>query len=57
MLEQDKKYILERAEAELELAQRSVDPDAAETHYRLAELYLDSVYGNAAEQVGVEEGA
>lgn len=57
MLKRDKRYFLERAEAELELAQQSGHPEAVAAHYQLAELYLDRVYGDAAEADTVEEGA
>ena len=47
MDKQDQPYLLARAEEELEIARRSLDPKAVSSHYRLAELYLDSVYGNS----------
>jgi hypothetical protein len=37
-------YLLARAEAELELAQRSSHPGAVRAHYLLAGYYLDRVY-------------
>lgn len=57
MLERDKTYFLERAEAQLELAQQSGHPNAVAAHYHLAELYLDRVYGDAAEEDAVTESA
>ena len=38
-------YFIERAEAEIELAQRAEHPKAVAAHYRLAQSYLDIVYG------------
>ena len=37
-------YYLERAEAELTMAQRSTSPQAVKAHYTLAGYYLDLVY-------------
>ncbi|HEV2122901.1 MAG TPA: hypothetical protein VGW38_09015 [Chloroflexota bacterium] len=45
MEKQDEPYLLARAEEEIEIARRSADPKAVSSHYRLAELYLDTVYG------------
>ena len=44
----DRAYFLHRAEAELELAQKSRDEDAVRSHYQLAGLYLDLVYNDDA---------
>ncbi|MEO7177694.1 MAG: hypothetical protein ABIW83_02510 [Allosphingosinicella sp.] len=41
MDEEDRLYFLKRAEAELELAQKAVNPAAVRAHYELAGLYLD----------------
>lgn len=41
----DKDYFLDRAEAELEWAQRSTHAAAVRAHYLLAGYYLDRVYG------------
>jgi len=38
-------YFYDRAEAELDRAQRADHPDAAKAHYVLAGLYLDRFYG------------
>lgn len=46
--ERDRRYFLERAEAELELAQRSLVPEAVRVHYELAGQYLDLVYNEEA---------
>jgi hypothetical protein len=46
--EADRAYFLARAEAELELAQASMDPDAVHCHYELAGLYLDLTYNGDA---------
>lgn len=43
--EEDKRYFLRRAEAELEQAQRAEHPRAVRAHYHLANHYLDRVYG------------
>ncbi|TMJ18225.1 MAG: hypothetical protein E6G94_00415 [Alphaproteobacteria bacterium] len=44
----DRSYFLKRAEAELEQAQTSSDPQAVRCHYELAGLYLDLVYNEEA---------
>lgn len=41
----DEYYLLARAEEEIEKAQCSRDPKAVSSHFRLAELYLEAVYG------------
>lgn len=38
-------YFEERAEEELELAQRASHPKAVKAHYELAGFYLDRVHG------------
>jgi hypothetical protein len=38
-------YFEERAEEELELAQRATHPKAVKAHYDLAGFYLDRVHG------------
>lgn len=38
-------YLIERAEAEIELAQRAKHPRAVAAHYQLSEAYLDRAYG------------
>ena len=45
MADEDICYFERRAEAELELAQRALHPDAVKAHYHLAGFYLDRVYG------------
>lgn len=45
MSDEERTYFLQRAEKELELAQESAHPEAVAAHYRLAELYLERVYG------------
>jgi hypothetical protein len=45
--ETDKDYFTERAEAELELAQASMDPNVTRAHYELAGRYLDLVHNQA----------
>lgn len=52
MSDQEKEYFLKRAETELHRAQHSGDPNAVAAHYRLAELYLDRVYGGNGEVGG-----
>ncbi len=49
----DNDYLLERAEAELDLAQGATHERAVRAHYLLAGLYLDRVYGGS--DVGSEE--
>lgn len=50
----DKNYYYQRAEAELERAQRATSPEAVKIHYTLAGHYLDRVYGDGE---GVHSGA
>ena len=53
MEEDDGEYLLRRAEAELEMAQRSEVAPAVKAHYELAEAYLE----RAAEIVAEESRA
>jgi hypothetical protein len=46
----DLDYFEQRAEAEIELAQRAADTKAVQAHYELATLYLDRIHGEAAEE-------
>ncbi len=46
MTDDDVRYFLERAETEIELAQRAEHPKAVAAHYHLAQSYLDRVYGD-----------
>jgi hypothetical protein len=39
-------YYYERAETELELAQRATHPSAVRAHYIIANHYLDRCYGS-----------
>lgn len=41
----DTEYFYRRAEAELEMAQKTEVPQAVQAHYTLASAYLDRVYG------------
>ena len=45
MISEDASYFQMRAEAEVELAQLSTDPRAAQAHYDLSAAYLELVYG------------
>jgi hypothetical protein len=47
--DEDCVYFIERAEAEIALAQRAEHPNAVAAHYQLAEIYLDRVYGDGSE--------
>jgi hypothetical protein len=47
MSDDEKSYFLERAEAEIALAQQAEHPDACRSHYLLAGYYLDIVYNEA----------
>jgi hypothetical protein len=40
----DTEYYYQRAETELEMAQRSDDPSAVKVHYTLASHYLERIY-------------
>ena len=42
---QNESYLLARAEEEIQSAQLAADPRAVSSHFHLAELYLDAVYG------------
>lgn len=44
-------YFYERAETELELAQRATHPLAVRAHYIIANHYLDRCYGGGATAV------
>ena len=44
----DNTYFYERAETELELAQRATHPLAVRAHYIIANHYLDRCYSDAA---------
>ncbi len=43
----DESYFYQRAETELELAQRATHPLAVRAHYIIANHYLDRCYGGA----------
>ena len=45
----DSSYFYDRAETELELAQRATHPLAVRAHYIIANHYLDRCYGSPAE--------
>ncbi len=42
----DKEYYYQRAESELEMAQRTEVSEAVKAHYTLAGYYLDKVYND-----------
>lgn len=44
----DDTYFYQRAETELELAQRATHPLAVRAHYIIANHYLDRCYGGAS---------
>jgi hypothetical protein len=46
----DKDYYLERAEAELDLANAATHERAAKAHYYLAGFYLDRAHGGVANE-------
>jgi hypothetical protein len=46
----DRDYFLERAEAELDLANAANHQRAAQAHYYLAGFYLDRAYGGTANE-------
>ena len=45
MASSDVQYYERRAQAEIELAQRSEDSRAVQAHYDLATAYLEKIYG------------
>ena len=48
MSHEDENYYYERrAEAEIEMAQRSKSTRAVQAHYQMATAYLDKIYGEA----------
>ncbi|HEY0627573.1 MAG TPA: hypothetical protein VGD10_12715 [Allosphingosinicella sp.] len=47
MSHEDVNYYEQRAEAEIEMAQRSKSTPAVQAHYQLATAYLDKIYGGA----------
>ena len=51
----DKSYYHRRAEAELQMAERSSAPAAVKAHYLLAGYYLDRVFGGSDEQAARED--
>ncbi|WP_165357165.1 hypothetical protein [Sphingosinicella sp. CPCC 101087] len=44
----DLNYYEQRAEAEIEMAQRAHDSRAVQAHYRLATIYLDRIHPEAS---------
>lgn len=44
-MENDRSYFYDRAEAELDMAQKATAVEAVKAHYTLAGYYLDRVYG------------
>lgn len=47
MMRDDDIYFYQRAETELELAQRATHPMAVRAHYIIANHYLDRCYGGS----------
>ncbi|MFL0415175.1 hypothetical protein [uncultured Sphingomonas sp.] len=45
----DQHYYYDRAEQELEMAQKASCPEAVKAHYTLAGFYLDRVHGGPQE--------
>lgn len=52
----DQVYFYERAETELELAQRATHPMAVRAHYIIANHYLDRCYGEPAAPANDDDG-
>lgn len=44
MMQSERDYFYNRAEAEIRMAQQATAPEAVRAHYQLAGLYLDRVY-------------
>lgn len=55
-MDQESEYYLQRAEAELALAQSASHPTAVRAHYHLAGRYLDRAYGDYIEKAPQREG-
>jgi hypothetical protein len=53
MSDDEKAYFQDRAEAEIELAQRAEHPGAVRSHYLLAGFYLDLIHGGAEREPAV----
>ncbi len=54
-MQTDGNYLYERAEAELQMAQKAVSPEAVKAHYTLANLYLDRFYSLAGDRRACEQ--
>ena len=54
MADEECAYFYRRAEQEIELACASVDERLVSFHYRLADLYLNKVYGIEVPGPGIE---
>lgn len=52
MSTKDVNYYQQRAEAEIELAQRARHRRAVQAHYELASAYLDRIHGDAPRSTG-----
>lgn len=53
----DSSYFYDRAETELELAQRATHPMAVRAHYIIANHYLDRCYGGTGDAAVPDGGA
>jgi hypothetical protein len=56
VMRDDQVYFYERAETELELAQRATHPLAVRAHYIIANHYLDRCYGGAVVPANDDDG-
>lgn len=50
MSSEERLYLEQRAEEEVERAQRASDPKVVQAHYVMTEAYLDRLYGNSRPQ-------
>ena len=57
MATEDILYYEQRAEAEIELAQRATDSRVVKAHYELAAQYLDRIHGDAGTATPTPDGS
>ena len=54
-LHEDLEYFEQRAEAEIELAQKAENENAVHAHYMMAGIYLDRIHGTGSDGTAVED--
>jgi hypothetical protein len=53
-LHDDLEYFEQRAEAEIELAQKADNENAVHAHYMMAGIYLDRIHGSGTDEAKAE---